>query len=180
MNIWENAVITQKGLALQAKLVQGNTLEITRAAAGSGYVAAGLLQRQTAVTSEEQILQITSAVYPEDGKCAITTRLENEELEKGYTAMQIGLYAKDPDEGEILYFIAQANSGTGVTVPAHAEMASFHAEWTFYFQYGMADGVSVTVDPANTVTQAMMEQYINSEILVATDAEIEAAFNAAE
>ena len=50
MNTWANAVMTNKGLALQAKLLAGTTLTITRAVTGTGYVTPGLLQNQTAVS----------------------------------------------------------------------------------------------------------------------------------
>lgn len=36
MNIWENTVITEKGLALQTKLLDGATLRITKVEAGAG------------------------------------------------------------------------------------------------------------------------------------------------
>ena len=36
MNVWNNAVITDKGLALQSKMMAGTSLQITRAIAGSG------------------------------------------------------------------------------------------------------------------------------------------------
>ena len=107
MNIWANAVITNKGLALQAKLIAGTTLTITRAVIGTGYVTPGLLAQQTAVTNERQELTSGAATYPSKGMCALPLRLSNAGLDEGYTAKQVGIYAMDPDEGEILYFIAQ-------------------------------------------------------------------------
>lgn len=177
MNIWENAVITSQGLALLAKLIEGNTLDITRAETGAGYVTPGLLKDQTAVIDPKQTLSFAGVSYPETGKCALTCYLDNEEVEVGYTAMQVGIYATDPDDGEILFFIAQAASDTGTIVPSGEEMPGYTAEWTFYFKYGQADGVSVTVDPANAVTQQRMEAYVAGEILSATEEDIDAAFD---
>lgn len=176
MNIWANAVITDKGLALQAKLIAGNTLNITRAVTAAGYVTPGLLQKQTDVTSPMQDLKSRPITYPEPGKCALTLTLTNEEVEIGYTAMQVGIYATDPDEGEILYFIAQAEANTGTIVPSKTEMGNYNAEWTFYFQYGQADGVTVTVDPANAVSRAEMESFIDETFIPITFAEIDEAF----
>lgn len=154
MNIWENAVITDKGLSLQAKLIAGTTLTITKAVTGAGFVTPGLLHAQTAVTDEKQELAFSSVTYPDTGRCAVPVTLTNEGLPTGYRALQIGLYAMDPDEGEILYFIAQADEQlSGTVVPSGAEMPGYSAEWTFYFQYGQADGVVVSVDPSNTVTK---------------------------
>lgn len=158
MNIWENAVITNKGLALQAKLISGTTLTITRAVTGSGYVSPTLLAQQTAVSNPEQALAFRPISYPETGKVAVPAYLTNDDLQTGYTAMQVGFYATDPDEGEILYFIAQAASGTGTVVPSESEMPGYTAEWTFYFKYGQADEVDVTVDPANTISRTEFKE----------------------
>lgn len=164
MNIWENAVITTKGRALLSKLIAGNTLDITRAVVGAGTVTPGLLLDQTSVTDEMQTISITGITFPEAGKCALTCNLRNNGLKTGYTAMQVGVFATDPNEGEILFFIAQASAGTGTIIPSESEMGNYSAEWTFYFQYGQADGVNVTVDPAAAVTQAKMEVYVQGYI----------------
>lgn len=152
MNTWENAVITNKGIALLAKLIEGTNLTITKVVTGSGYITPGLLQQQTDVSEPKQTLAIHPVSYPDAGKCAIPVSLSNEDLTSGYTAMQVGCYAMDPDEGEILFFVAQAEKDTGTKIPSASEMPGYSAEWTFYFQYGQADSVNVTVDPANTVT----------------------------
>lgn len=165
MNIWANAVITQKGLALQAKLIEGTSLKIVEVEIGAGYVTPGLLNQQTAVSDPKKTIEgIRSISYPEDGKCAATINLTNDDVDTGYTAKQVGFYANDPDEGKILYFIAQAESGTGTVIPSKTEMPGYSAEWTFYFQYGHADGVEVTVDPSNTVSQEAMEIYVKNYV----------------
>lgn len=168
MNIWQNAVLTNKGLALQAKLIAGTTLNITRAVTGSGYVTPGLLQQQTAVTGIKQTMNFRPITYPESGKCCVPAYLTNDGLATGYTAMQVGLYATDPDEGEILYFIAQAASGTGTVIPSATEMPGFNAEWNLYFQYGQADTVNVTVDPSNTVSFSALENELAERGLTIT------------
>ena len=166
MNNWANAVMTQQGLALQSKLIAGNRLQITKVQIGSGSVTPGLLMKQTMVSDPKVTLtQVTSITYPESGKCSIKINVDNASIVTGFTAMQIGFYAQDPDAGEILYFIAQAEAGTGTIVPSKSEMAGYSAEWTVYFQYGQADGVNVTVDPSNTVSKAEMESYIEQNTI---------------
>lgn len=175
MNVWTNAVVTDKGLDLLAKLTQGNTLDITRAVTGAGFVTPGLLTKQKEVTDPKQTLALMSVTYPETGKCAFPVRLTNEGVVSGYYATQVGVFAMDPDEGEILFFIVQstdANSGT--IIPSETEMPGYSAEWTFYFQYGQADGVNVTVDPSGTVTKQEMEKYINEKFVPITKEQIDA------
>lgn len=174
MNIWENAVLTDKGRNLQAKLIGGTSLKITRAVTGAGYVTPGLLSKQTAVTDPKQELTFRPVSYPETGKCAVTMVLNNEKVSAGYAALQLGIYAQDPDEGEILYVLAQAvDKDHGTQIPASSEIP-FNAEWTFYFQYGQADAVTVVVDPSNTVSYAQMETYVRQAVAVATIEEIDA------
>lgn len=175
MNIWANAVITDKGLALQAKLTQGHTLEITRAVTGAGYVMPAMLAKQAEVTDPKLALHMKAATYPEIGKCALLLDMNNDDVTAGYTARQVGIFANDPDEGEILYFIAQAaDENTGTIIPSAAEMPGYSAEWTFYFQYGQADRVDITVDPTGTVSRAEMEIYINQRFAPITNEQIDA------
>ena len=161
MNTWPNAVLTNKGRALMAKLTQGNTLNITKAYTGAGFVDPELLDQQLAVANKKQTLAFHPASYPESGKCAITVALSNEGLSTGYTAKQVGIYAMDPRDGEILLLIAQAaDAESGTIVPSETEIPGFSSDWTFYLQYGQADGVNVTVDPAGAVSRQEMEEYV--------------------
>lgn len=163
MNVWANAVITEKGLALLAKLTQGHTLDIVEAVTGAGWVTPGLLQKQTEVTDPKKRLTFRAVSYPETGACALPMVLSNEGVTAGYEATQVGAFATDPDEGKILFFIAQSvDSDNGTTIPSEAEMPGYSAEWTFKLQYGQADGVNVTVDPSNTVTRAELEEYVSN------------------
>lgn len=156
MSAWTNGTYTHKGLALLAKLTQGSSLKITKAVSGTGYVTPANLANQTAVTGAKQQLTFQAASYPSAGTCKLPMFLTNKGVATGYKAKQIGLYAYDPVEGEILYFIAQSANGT--EVPSESEMPDYSATWTFYFRYGQADNVDVTVDPSHTVTTDMLNE----------------------
>jgi hypothetical protein len=160
-NAWKAGIITTKGLGLLSKLVHGNTLAITRAETGAGFVAEELLASQLAVTDPVQALSFSAVSYPEEGKCMIPCKLTNEEVETSYIARQIGLYAMEPDEGEILFYITQVEDEDGGTgIPAAKLIPSYSATWNLVIYYGMADGVDVTVDPAGAVTMEEVEQLI--------------------
>ena len=175
MNQWANTVLTDKGAALLSKLTQGNTLHITRAITGSGYVTPGLLPKQTEVTGPQQELEFRPVSYPEEGQCTINVALTNEGLAAGYEATQVGIYATDPDEGEVLFFLSQAaDAESGTIIPSEAEMPGYSAEWIFYLKYGQADGVSVTVDQTGTVSRAEMEDYISRRFVPITNEQIDA------
>ena len=179
MNVWDSAIITDKGLALQSKLLEGHNLEITRAIASAGYIQPGLLHSQTEVIDAKMELQFRAVSYPEYGRCKLPLFLTNDNLEEGFKVRSIYIMANDPDEGEIVFFIAQSvTADEGTTVPSENEMPGYSAEWTFYFQYGRADNVVITIDPTAYVTQAQMESYIGSAFIPITNKEIDEAFDA--
>lgn len=169
MAVWENAIITDKGMALLAKLTEGNALSLVEAVAGTGYVDPAELQHQTSVTGETKALTFATQSYPEDGKCAVPVKLTNSGVSTAMMVTQVGIKAFDPDEGAILFLISQATdkdgdgAPDGTEVPAESEMPGYAVSWTFYIQYGQADGVEVVVDPSNTVTaeevQAMLDTH---------------------
>ncbi len=162
MSIW-NAKITEKGDALLTKLTQGHTLEITHAEIGSGTVDASLLSQQTSVSSVKQTAQLQPVGYPEDGKCALPVNITNAGVTASFNAWQIGVFATDPDEGSILFFLAQAEDAA-TNIPSENLTPSYSTEIIFIVKFGQADSVEVTVDPANTVTQAGMVNYVSTEI----------------
>lgn len=175
MNTWANTVLTDKGRALMAKLTQGHTLNITKALTGAGYVTPGLLTKQTEVTDPKQTLFFRPVSYPETGTCALPVALKNEGLTIGYEATQVGIFAQDPDEGEILFFVSQAaDEKKGTTIPSETEMPGYSADWTFYLQYGQADSVNVTVNPTHAVSREEMEQYVKTEFVPITNEQIDA------
>lgn len=168
MSIWK-AVVTEKGEALLAKMTQGKNLEITQAKVGAGQVSVSLLKQQTSVSTMKQTATVEPVGYPGDGMCAIPVSITNESITASYDAWQIGIFANDPDEGEIMFFIAQAED-KATNIPSKAQMASYKTQVIFHVEYGSADSVSVTVNPANAVSQAGMENYVASAAEVAMDA----------
>lgn len=162
-NSWKAGVITKDGLGLLSKLITGNTLFITRAVTGTGFVDPDLLYLQKEVTDPKQEMSFSAVSYPEEGKCLIPCKLTNEEIETSYIARQIGLYANDPDKGEILFYITQVEDEEGGTgIPSAKIIPSYSSTWNLVIYYGMADGVNVKVDPAGSVTQGELDRAIDT------------------
>ena len=130
-------------------------------------------------------LQFRAVSYPEYGRCKLPLFLTNDDVTESFKCRSIYIMANDPDEGEIVFFIAQAvTAEEGTTVPTASEMPGYSAEWTFYFQYGRADNVTVLVDPTGYVSRTEMEEYVASamsgfSVSAITNEEIDAAFESA-
>ena len=153
---WTNAAVTEAGLALQAKLVDGQTLGFLRVAAGTGTVDPSVLANQTALANEKQTLTFQPPNVLDGAKIKVPVMLNNIGLEAGYAMQQLGFFVEDPDDGEILYAIVQDEVGD--TVPSQTESPGFVIEWAFVFQFGNASEVTVTLDPVGLVSIGMVGQ----------------------
>ena len=102
--------ITQKGLNLRAKSeAAGNGIEFTRLVAGDGEHDSGedLLSLQD-LKHPIQETGFSGKKYVSNATVMLKAVLDNEKLEAGYYLREIGVYAMDPDDGEILYSISLA------------------------------------------------------------------------
>lgn len=148
MNIWENTVLTDKGKALQAKLLSGQTLKIKRVTTGARKVPIVDLRQQIDVT--EGGYDITLQPTRTDGeKMIIPVLLENKGLKESYELWQVGFYAKDPDEGEILFCLAQAVQAKNI--PSEEESPGFSITWDFYFDISNTVPFEVVLNSAGLV-----------------------------
>ncbi len=162
MSIWSNATVTQKGYALQGKLLSTKALEITRVVSGASCVPGGQLIVQTAVSDIKQTLEIEDLTYQDNGVAVIKVYLDNYSLQTGYTIWQVGIYAADPDEGEILYAIAQTNAGE--YIPSITEQpVGFSCEWAFYLAFSNGDNISVNISPTAFITQKVADNRYSSK-----------------
>lgn len=155
MSSWSNVTVTTKGYALQSKLIaNGDVLDITKVVSGSGRVTAGQLVNQTEVSNPVQMLQLEALKYDSVNEYAsIKVLLSNLELQNGYTLNQIGIYAADPDEGEILYALAQVD--VGESVPSiTAQPSGFTCEWDFRLKFTNLGNVQITIDSDSFLTVA--------------------------
>ena len=162
MGTW-TATVTNKGYALQAKLLSTDKLNITRVVSGSGSCAVTQLINQTAVADIKQELTVDGVYYDNFGNARIKTTLSNTDLTTGYDVNQIGIYATDPDEGEILYAIAQVDKAE--PVPSITEQPNgFYCSWDFALTYSNAQNVSVTIDNSQALTvEAGDMRYLNKK-----------------
>lgn len=162
MATMEYAVVTEAGLALQAKLATGATMTFTKFVTGKGSVSPVLLQKQTDVTEPEQEFLFSDKPYYSEeypGEVAITMVMTNTLVTKEYFCSQVGIYANDPDDGEILYALLQ--TGDPFRVPTATDGGGWSTEFEIMVKYGGADAVNIYVNAAGMLTrQAADRRYM--------------------
>ena len=157
MATWDNVVYTTLGLNLMAKLQTGATLEITRAVGGDGYTSADALTALTEVTAR-QTLTLSNAVYKGSGQALLPVTLYNRGLTAGYPLRQIGVYATDPDDGEMLMQVAQSEQPD--TIPSAEDSPDFVVNFSFHVALGNAGRINVSYSLTDMATKADYVAYV--------------------
>lgn len=156
MATW-NTTITNKGLALLTKQVAGSTLTFTKIASGSGTVPIVNLKEQTAVSNIKQTLA-NEGIIVDGNQYTITVILSNTSVTTAYNLSQIGIYATDPDEGEILFAISQID--TPRQIPTNSNSPGFSLEFAFTFNNEAGTNVEITPTLAGYVTREELDNMI--------------------
>ena len=149
MNIWENTVLTDKGKALQAKLLQGQTLKIKRVTTGAEKVPVVDLRQQTDVTKGGYDITLQPS-RTEGEQTVLPVLLENTGLKESYELWQVGFFAEDPDEGEVLFCLAQAPQAKHI--PSEEESPGYSITWDFYFNTSNTAPFEVVLSSNGLVT----------------------------
>lgn len=136
---------TNKGRALAAKIAGGTTaLTVTRVVAGSGHTAD--IPSATALPDIRQTLTVGAASV--NGSTAtLPVTLVEAQAGQSYSLTELGVYASDPNEGEILFQVYQLVSAAAITAGGQGVLR-------FYLRQTIgAQGVSVTCSPAGVVVE---------------------------
>lgn len=143
-------VLTNKGLALITKLVAASTeLQISRVAVGTGRVPSGV-DSQTMVDLNEYKMdaQIESyGVSPDQSDVAyIAAQVSSIGVSAGFAVTEAGVFATDPDVGEILYAYLDLTEDPQY-IYAETDAISKFAEITFNVLIGSVTKVTAYVSP---------------------------------
>lgn len=118
--------LTDKGLALLAKT--GVSVTVTKVKTGNGeYQTDADIGAMTELKSEKQEFKITSTQKKTDTTYAIKFVMSNKELAEDYLFTEIGIYASDPDEGEILYAVCYAENKDADMIRKYSGLYEFKA-----------------------------------------------------
>lgn len=146
------AVLTEKGIGLLAKAQAGQTgIEFTRAVAGNGsYDADERLTEKEALKDQRQEFPLDKLSVVNSTTTSIRFTITNEQasgnLLEGYHVKEVGLYATDPDEGEILYAIATAVEGQEDFMPAYNSLMPAYITVEFYAEVSNAAHVTIVTN----------------------------------
>ena len=155
---WNGLQLTNKGIALQAKVQAGTQLHITKLKLGSGVVPSGTdVKTLTDLIAPEQNLGIGGKEAVDD-YCKISSTISNTGLEAGYYVRELGVFAQDPDDGEILYMYT--TDGAPDYLPAGGGSTVISQEFSVMIAVDDTDNIVVDIDPAALATMGYVQLQI--------------------
>lgn len=154
---WSNATMTDVGAALQAKVNAGKTkLTFTKIKVGSGVNATNPLALTDVISSK---WETTNFVVKLEGKIvSVDTVITNTGVHEAFRMSEIGLFAQDPDKGEILY--AYLTDPEPDRMPAESGSVVVSQELTIGMVFSNTGNVSLTVNMGALVTREQLTEAV--------------------
>ena len=154
---WSNATMTDVGTDLQAKVNAGKTkLTFTKIKVGSGVNSTNPLALTDVISSK---WETTNFVVKLEGKIvSVDTVITNTGIHEAFRMSEIGLFAQDPDKGEILY--AYLTDPEPDRMPAESGSVVVSQELTIGMVFSNTGNVSLTVNIGALVTREQLTEAI--------------------
>ena len=154
---WSNATMTDVGAALQAKVNAGKTkLTFTKIKVGSGVNATNPLALTDVISSK---WETTNFVVKLEGKIvSVDTVITNTGIHEAFRMSEIGLFAQDPDKGEILY--AYLTDPEPDRMPAESDSVVVSQELTIGMVFSNTGNVSLTVNIGALITREQLTEAV--------------------
>ena len=152
---WAGGVLTAKGRALQAKVEAGQTLELTKMKLGSGFPEPEEIDNLTDLKQPQNIMGISSKIV-ENNVCEVTSVILTSNINTPFYAREWGLFANDPDEGEILYmYTTDPNPDY---IPDKNSALVISANYALNIAVLNVDNIIVNIDPEGIITAGILEE----------------------
>ncbi len=148
----EKITVTQKGHALLAKTPAGAGAPVTRWQFGTGVPPAQTADGDMTALVEPLKYLPVSSVANTGNQATIMGQFVNTDME-AFTWEEIGLFATDPDEGEILFAYGSARGAGDLIEDGHVKLREF----TFGVQISFSGAANVTFNAQKSLIFASLQ-----------------------
>ena len=151
---WTGGRLTKAGNDLQIKVEAGLCkLELTKIKLGDGTEGLDAIETMTDLVGPKAVFGISSVVA-KDGMCTVTGIISSSQVTAAFYAREWGLFAKDPDRGEILYMISLDPNPE--SIPPKTAALKQAATYAMNIVVSNASNIEVRIDPAGLVNTEML------------------------
>lgn len=158
MAAFPKMTLTNAGQALQTKVLAGETLTFTRIALGDGQLNGQPIAPLTALISQKATVEVDSVRVVNTSTAQVAGFFSNADISTGFWWRETGVFAQDPDVGEILYGYTNAGDA-GDYIPT---VADTRIEKYIYCSIAVASATTVDITIPSSDTYIPMSQKGNA------------------
>ena len=159
---WTGGRLTKAGRDLQIKVEAGRCkLELTKIKLGDGTEGVDATDNLTDLVGPKAVFGISSVVA-KDGMCTVTGVISSSSVTAAFYAREWGLFAKDPDRGEILYMISLDPNPE--SIPPKTAALKQAATYAMNIVVSNAANIVANIDPAGLVTIKILQDYLSKKV----------------
>ncbi len=146
MAIFNNMTLTTKGQLLYVKAQAGQEIKFTKMMVGSGDIDSRNPSTLLALIEPKFDVGIQSITPNTEQKIAVISgKIDNSSMIEATYICEIGLFAEDPDDGEVLYAYGTAGKYGDYYAPATSGPFS----WSYDIEAAIGNAANVTVELSN-------------------------------
>ena len=154
MAAFPTMTLTNAGQALQTKVQAGATLAFTRIALGDGQLNGQPISPLTALISQKASVEVDTVRVVDSSTAQASGFFSNADITTGFWWRETGLFAQDPDVGEILYGYTNAGDA-GDYIPT---VEDTRIEKYIFCSIGVANATTVDITIPQSDTFIPMTQ----------------------
>ena len=158
MAAFPKMTLTNAGQVLQTKVLAGATLTFTRIALGDGQLNGQPISPLTALISQKATVEVDSVRVVNTSTAQVAGFFSNADISTGFWWRETGVFAQDPDMGEILYGYTNAGDA-GDYIPT---VADTRVEKYIYCSIAVANATTVDITIPSSDTYIPMSQKGNA------------------
>ena len=158
MAAFPTMTLTNAGQALQTKVQAGAALTFTRIALGDGQLNGQPISPLTALISQKASVEVDSVRVVDNSTAQASGFFSNADISTGFWWRETGVFAQDPDVGEVLYGYTNAGDA-GDYIPT---VADTRVEKYIYCSIAVASATTVDITIPSSDTYIPMSQKGNA------------------
>ena len=160
MSNWSEQQFTRKGAELRAKVEAGQCkLALTKMKIGNGSVAVSEIVGMSDLKSPQLSFGISSCTISKEDNtvCEVVGVASSSNVENSFLVTEMGLYATDPDAGEILYLVCL--DSVPDTMPNKNTASPVTLTYQFDIVTSNTANVTAVISPSGLVTAKAFEEH---------------------
>ncbi len=162
-------VITKKGVKLLAKLMATKAaLTFTRISVGTGKILNGYDPSEMIDLVQYKMDGAISKCNTDNDTAKITMQISSMGIESGFVISEVGVYAEDPDEGEILYSYIDLSDDPQYIYAEGGQAIKF-VEITLEVVVGAETKVTAYINPESMITRDELKKELMKKVDVNGD-----------